>query len=285
VEAVRKAQQWHKSADRPNALAEPLRLRLERETIPAAAIEAPVLPRQTLPIGRWFVAALAFVCLVESMIIAGLLASRGQTTSAATVDQAPAAAERSSAPSAPAPAPSSQRAAPQRTAVTPTSRPPTPSQPPAARTQADAKPAASVTAPPPRGWLTIESPLELQVFEGRTLVGTTKAGRLALSSGRHDLRLASAALGFETSISVDIPAGGGHTTRVPVPNGTLSLNALPWANVSLDGQSLGTTPFANLSVPVGTHEVIWRHPQLGERRQSVVLTASSPVRLVVDLRK
>jgi len=37
---------------------------------------------------------------------------------------------------------------------------------------------------------------------------------------------------------------------------------------------------------LGTHEVIWRHPQLGERRQTVVVTASkTPLRLTIDLNK
>jgi hypothetical protein len=106
-----------------------------------------------------------------------------------------------------------------------------------------------------------------------------------LPAGRHQLRIASAALNFETTISVDIQAGRTVTTRLSVPNGTISLNALPWANVWVNGQALGTTPFANLSMPIGTHEVIWRHPQLGERRQTVVLTARTPVRLVVDMRQ
>jgi hypothetical protein len=55
--------------------------------------------------------------------------------------------------------------------------------------------------------------------------------------------------------------------------------------VWVNGHALGTTPFANLSMPIGTHEVIWRHPQLGERRQTVVLTARTPMRLVVDMRQ
>ncbi len=136
-----------------------------------------------------------------------------------------------------------------------------------------------------RGWLTIEAPFELQIFEGKTLLGTTRSTRLSLLAGPHDLRLVSAALNFETSINVEIPAGVGITTRVATPNGTLSLNALPWANVSLDGRSLGTTPVMNLSVPVGRHEVTWRHPQLGERRATAVVTARGPVSLVMDLRR
>ena len=125
----------------------------------------------------------------------------------------------------------------------------------------------------------------MQIFEGNTLLGTTRSQRLSLPAGSHELRLVSNALNFETTINVEIPPGVGITTRVATPNGTLSLNAVPWANVSLDGKSLGTTPVMNLSVPAGSHEVTWRHPQLGERRQTVVVTARGPVTLVTDLRR
>ncbi|HUL74112.1 MAG TPA: PEGA domain-containing protein [Vicinamibacterales bacterium] len=135
------------------------------------------------------------------------------------------------------------------------------------------------------GWLTLSAPFELQVIEGGNLVGTTSTPKLMLSAGHHDLQLKNAALGFDTKVPVEIQAGKTLTAPVAIPNGSLSVNALPWANVSLDGKDIGTTPIANLDVPLGTHELVFRHPQLGERRQSVVVTAKAPVRVVQDLRK
>ncbi len=106
-----------------------------------------------------------------------------------------------------------------------------------------------------------------------------------LSAGHHDLVLKNTTLGFETKASVDIQAGKTLTTPIVVPNGSLSVNALPWATVLLDGKEIGTTPIANLDVPLGSHELVFRHPQLGERKQTVVVTARAPVRVVQDLRK
>ena len=57
------------------------------------------------------------------------------------------------------------------------------------------------------------------------------------------------------------------------------MNARPWAEVTLDGSSVGQTPLSNLLVTVGTHELVFRHPQFGERRQSVVVTAKGPNRI------
>lgn len=135
------------------------------------------------------------------------------------------------------------------------------------------------------GWLAITAPFELQVLEGGSLLGTTSTAKLMLSAGHHDLVLRNATLGFETKSPVEIQAGKTLTTPIAVPNGSLSVNALPWATVVLDGKEIGTTPIANLDVPLGTHELIFRHPQFGERKQSVVVTAKAPVRVVQDLRK
>jgi len=134
------------------------------------------------------------------------------------------------------------------------------------------------------GWLSVTVPLDLQIFEGDTLLGSTNT-RLMLPAGSHELQLVNSAVGFQTKISVDVQPGKTATANVSIPNGAISLNALPWANVSIDGKALGTTPIANIEVPLGTHEVVWRHPQFGERRQTVTVTAKAPLRLVMDLRK
>ena len=82
-----------------------------------------------------------------------------------------------------------------------------------------------------------------------------------------------------------IAAGKTATTRVDLPNGLLSVNAQPWAEVWIDGERVGETPIGNLQRPIGTHQVVFRHPDLGERRESVVITLLQAARLGVDLRK
>jgi hypothetical protein len=72
---------------------------------------------------------------------------------------------------------------------------------------------------------------------------------------------------------------------VALPNGVLSLNAEPWAEVWIDGQKVGETPLGNVSVPIGPHEIVFRHPQLGEQRHAVTVTQAAPVRVSVDMRK
>jgi hypothetical protein len=135
------------------------------------------------------------------------------------------------------------------------------------------------------GWVTFKTPIDLQIFEAKRLVGTTAVDRLMLPAGRHDLELVNAELEFRRSVTVQVGAGTTVTSGVDLPNGSLSLNALPWADVTIDGRPVGTTPLGNLSVPIGTYEVVWRHPQLGERRRTVKVPATTPVRVGVDLNK
>jgi hypothetical protein len=65
----------------------------------------------------------------------------------------------------------------------------------------------------------------------------------------------------------------------------LSLNATPWAEVWIDGERVGDTPIGNLTRRIGSHEVLFRHPELGERRETVVIAVGKPARIGVDLRK
>jgi hypothetical protein len=143
---------------------------------------------------------------------------------------------------------------------------------------------ASLTSGGPQaGWVSLHVPIELQVRERGRVVGTTAADRLMLPAGRHDLELASAALGFRTTTSITVLPGKTASANIVLPDGSLSINAVPWANVWIDGKAVGTTPLGNLAVPIGTHEVVWRHPQLGERRQTATVTTRSAVRMGVDL--
>jgi hypothetical protein len=145
--------------------------------------------------------------------------------------------------------------------------------------------ASLVPAGASAGWVAIQVPVELQVREGGSLVGTTSADRIMLPAGHHVLELSNASVGFHTTVAIDVRAGKTVTPSVSIPNGSLSINAAPWANVWIDGQAFGTTPLANVQVPIGTHEIVFRNPQLGERRQTVVVGTKGPVRLGMDFKK
>jgi serine/threonine-protein kinase len=82
---------------------------------------------------------------------------------------------------------------------------------------------------------------------------------------------------------VEIVAG--KTARVPValPKGIAHLNATPWAEVWVDGAKVGDTPIGNLQLTVGPHEIVFKHPELGERSHAATVKVGEPLRLSVDL--
>jgi hypothetical protein len=55
--------------------------------------------------------------------------------------------------------------------------------------------------------------------------------------------------------------------------------------VTIDGKSAGETPLANLSVTAGEHQLVFRHPQFGERKVMATITAGAPANISVDLSK
>lgn len=135
------------------------------------------------------------------------------------------------------------------------------------------------------GWATIAAPIELQVYEGDSLVGSSRNPRIMLMPGRHDLRLVNPAVAFETTSTVAIVQGAVAKVAVKVPNGVISVNAVPWAEVLLDGKVIGETPIANLAVPLGSHELVLRNPKFAEQRRTVVVSLAAPLRIGVDLRQ
>ena len=144
--------------------------------------------------------------------------------------------------------------------------------------------AAVPTGAPVSGWLAIRAPFSLEVREGGRVIGTTDADRIMVAAGRHELQLVNESLGYSSTRVVTVPAGKVATISADLPNGTVNLNASPWAEVWIDGQRVGETPIGNLSVPIGPHEVVFKHPQFGEKRHAIAVTLSGPVRVSVDMK-
>jgi hypothetical protein len=140
-------------------------------------------------------------------------------------------------------------------------------------------------AGPVGGWLSISAPFDVEVAENEDVIGTNGTTRIMLASGRHHITLANRSLGYQEARSIDVTAGKTMSIRVDPPKVSLSVNARPWAEIVLDGNSVGQTPLANLSVSIGSHEIVFRHPTLAERTQTVVVTAKGPNRIATDLTK
>ena len=150
---------------------------------------------------------------------------------------------------------------------------------------------AALPSPPPEppaplvrsGGLAITSPIEVQLVEGNRVLGSSADGSVVMTAGVHQLELVNSAFGYRERRTVEVKSGQVIPLLVKPPDGRLNINALPWAQVWIDGKQAGETPLANVSVPVGQHEVVFRHPELGERRETTLVKSGAVTRISVTL--
>ena len=226
---------------------------------------------------RWVMAALAVVALVEAPVVGLWLYERTQPAPAAAIAAvAPRADIQVAAPLPVTAVPARvDPVVPERETVS------------AAAASSRASSAEAERAASPLtvgGWVSMKTPVPMQVFEEGRLVGTTEVDRIMLPVGTHRLEIVSDALGYRSRQEVSIRAGQTSSVRIDLPTGVLAVNAQPWAEVWVDGERVGETPIGNLTRTIGPHEVVFRHPDLGEKKTTVVVTLKEPARVGVDLR-
>ena len=139
-------------------------------------------------------------------------------------------------------------------------------------------------AGPVSGWVSVKAPFTMEIREQGRLIGTTDADRLMMAAGRHELDLVNESLGYRATRVVQVVPGKVASMTLDLPQGVVSLNAAPWAEVWIDGRRVGETPIGNISVSIGSHEVVFKHPQFGEKRQAISVTLGAPVRVSVDMK-
>ena len=142
----------------------------------------------------------------------------------------------------------------------------------------------SLDVPVYSGWVAVFAPVLLDIAENGRSIGTSEGGRLMLAPGRHQLTFSNRELGYTSAQTVDIEPGEERAVNLQ-PTGEVNLNAIPWAEVWIDGQKAGDTPVANLKVPLGTHEIVFKHPQFGERKVTATVRADASTAATVDFTK
>jgi hypothetical protein len=268
------------AASRPREVAAP-----EAAYIPPAAVQAPAPARQaTAPpaknvsgrrtalkaprVSPWVAAVLALIVIVEGAVIATLLMRQPAAVSAAAAPASPV--PEGGSPPAPIPTEPVAAAAP-RVEQTPAAPKP--------------DPMVALANNQRSGGVRLQTPVELKVLQGDRVLGSSADGPIILAAGTYQLDLINTALGLRMRRSVTFRPGQIANLDVAPPPGRANFNAQPWAEVSIDNRVVGETPLANVSVPIGEHEVVFRHPELGERRQTITVRADAPTRVSTSFEK
>jgi hypothetical protein len=133
------------------------------------------------------------------------------------------------------------------------------------------------------GFVAISVPFVVNVSEAGKTLGTSE-NQILLIAGRHELRLANDDLGYITTQTVEVQPG--EVARLTLdPRGSANINAVPWAEVYIDGEKAGETPLANVPIRLGVREIVFRNPKFPDRKQTVTVTTSSIATISVDFLK
>jgi hypothetical protein len=129
------------------------------------------------------------------------------------------------------------------------------------------------------GWLDVVAPIDLQVFQGRTSLGSTSGDPIPLAPGRHALDLSAPALEFRTTVDVEVKAGETSRIEVALPSGVIDVDAPDGSAVYVDGVHVGQAPLDSVTATIGRREIVVRRPDGRERRHSVLVTLGGPARV------
>jgi hypothetical protein len=190
--------------------------------------------------------------------------SSAVTQASATPDTAPIESS--------APPPAAQTPAPEAQAVVPPSTEPTTDKPGAVAP--DAAPAAS-------GFVAVFAPFDISISNSSKPVTVDDRGRAMLPSGKYRLRFQNREVGYDETRAVEIRPTETTTINL-VPQTRLNVTASEVADVLVDGERTGETPFEG-RIPYGAHTITIR--SAGGERQFQIDATMKPVQLEVDFSK
>ena len=257
-----------------------------RDTRPDPATTLPLSRWRELPVIAWAAVAVGVLAIGEAVFIGRLLypaSAEADTSSPATVTQQ----TNRTAPVQPNqnPLTDQPRLSPVPAPVTTPAPTALPVSLPTLAVANDRAPSVETQAASARnGGFRVSAPIELHVLDGERLLGSSTDGPIIAPAGRHEFEFVNSVIGYRVRQVVTVRPGSVSTVAVTVPNGTLNINAMPWATVWIDGTSYGETPLGNLSVVPGQHEIVFRHPQLGERREITVVRADTTTKVAITFK-
>jgi hypothetical protein len=135
------------------------------------------------------------------------------------------------------------------------------------------------------GWVAITTPIPVEILERGRLLGASWNGGVRLSPGHHKVRIVNRTGGIDIEQSLDIAPGSTTSVLLEYFSGSVEINAIPSASVQIDGKAVGKTPVVDLQLAQGAHEVVFSHPQFGERRMTINVISGKPLKVSADLRR
>ena len=141
----------------------------------------------------------------------------------------------------------------------------------------------TVSEPIYAGWIAVFSPVRLEIFERGRPIGTSEDGRIMVSPGTHELLLINERFAYRSVLTLDVGPGDVAAHTIELPTGVVTIRAEPWAEIIIDGEPVGRTPLESIDVPIGTRQIGFTHPDLGDKRAILTVTLAAPLDLHMDM--
>lgn len=108
-----------------------------------------------------------------------------------------------------------------------------------------------------------------------------------LPEGKHKIELKNHELNAYLEDEIYIIAGETLKKSYSFPQkGAIQVQAIPWAEVFIEGKNYGQTPIEKIELPVGYYEIVFKHPAFPEKRVKVTVKGEETTRVeTVDMRK
>jgi hypothetical protein len=178
-------------------------------------------------------------------------------------------------PARPRPERPQARAAPAQSSAVPVESSATTADPSSSRPEGGVEPSGTSSVAPTRavpdasGFLSVFSRIPVEVYLGNRRIGSSDETQILMPAGWHRLGLVSNRFNYQSEITLEIVPGDVTAFTVTLPDGPLRIHTTAGAQVWVENHYIGTAPVGDILAPIGTREVVVRHPDYGVRRAVV----------------
>jgi len=159
-----------------------------------------------------------------------------------------------------------------------------PPRPRAEPTAANAVPKADATPPPTPAAVAVPTPAPTPTPPARaTDAGPSAPPRPRPTPGPRPRAVENRVEAVQATPPAAASSPAPHTAPEVETTGLLQVAVRPWAEVSVDGKLMGTTPLDRIALAAGVHLVRVRHPAYEPVERSVAVRSGETAKLVVDL--
>jgi hypothetical protein len=122
----------------------------------------------------------------------------------------------------------------------------------------------------PKGYLSVETVPPSDIYLNGRKIGSDSISKLPVNPGKYTLKVVAKG-GASKSMPIVIQANKTVSKQLSFETGTLRIIVQPWADVWVNGQQVGQTPFAPIKLLEGSHTIHLKNKDLKKDVDKVIV--------------